>query len=106
MNLQSKFHPSRRVEKCPKFGGRVWGEGYGGKGGISKKKCKRHKWHSKMKLCRKFYKNPTMGKCSKLGEKVWGEVRGISRKKNANAIQKLIYVGSFIQIGQWETVQN
>ena len=61
------------------------GEVLGGREGILKKKCKRHKYHPKMNLCRKFHPNLIMGKRSKIGQKVWdGRGKfggGVFRKK-------------------------
>ena len=67
-----------------------------------------------MNLYSKFNRNWTMGKRLKIGGKFQGVGEnsgegGEFRKKNANvtyAIPKLIYAGSFIQIGQWKCFQK
>ena len=72
INLCRKSHPNRIMGKCSKIWGMVFGKrggwgggefGGGGCAGISKKKCKHHKCHIKMNLCRKFHPNRTMEKC-------------------------------------------
>ena len=63
-----------------------------------KKKCKCHKCHPKMNLCRKFHPNRTKGKCSKnrgngiggRGEFRRGEGGGEFRKKYANVTNAIL----------------
>ena len=63
--LYRKSHPNRTTFKNMGemvFGKRerIWGSGN------LKKKCKLHKCHPKMIICRKFHPNQTMGKCYKI----------------------------------------
>ena len=77
--------------KCSKTEGMIFGEdGNLGDGGKISKKCKPHKCHTKMNLCRKSHPNRTIGKCSKnrgSGFKRRGVIRGMGeggkfREKN------------------------
>ena len=67
MNTCRKCQRNRIMGKCSKIGGMVLGK----RGGISKKKCKRHKCHPKMNLYRKSHPNRTTFK--NMGEMVFGK---------------------------------
>ena len=68
-SMQSVTSKSYKGEMLTK---NMWNE-FGGRGEITRKKCKRHEWHPKMNS--RIHPNRTMGKCSKSGEKVWGKGR-------------------------------
>ena len=52
---------------------------------LKKKKCKRHKCHPKMNLCRKFHQNQTMANCSKNRRE---RFRGGGRKFGGEELRK------------------
>ena len=124
-NLCSKFYPNRTMGKCSKSWGKVWMEGgVGIQGWVNFEKNANIK-NSIPKLIYVIVSSKSdSGKVFKNKGKYGGppppyfplflntfplsRSRWIS-KKNAyvtNAISKCIYVGSFIQIRQWEIVKN